>query len=422
MKLAYKKSYQMSELRVLKGGGNACALLSKAPGRKDHVIRISGAPGGFEDAQTLMRLQRVLKWGVPIVFEVKQLRYDELDNEIIDLLDHVKCSDLKQRWQLEKPVITFTEIEYADSGELDKVPKDELVRVTYLLLGLLYAAQYNLHFEHGDLTPWNVVLDRDDDGYLVPKIIDMDFASFHGFEQSDRYLGSYYVRPLEFTTRNVPSTQRKVLGAVDTWAVGIFLLGQFVGRDRSAYITYWDPSIANELGLRYDDDNRIEANTHYLTAAFHAVLFGQFIESYGVFKEDDESTKYLTRAKVFYESVRRVYGQRLSRLPHEQLTLLRQLLHPNPLERVFHYDYARYLDMAFFQSVSKDLFTSKIRPLVKYTGRKRPLTNSKPVDQLVQTYYSIGVEMRCHQCATGIASHADLDANSLLCGACVSIN
>jgi hypothetical protein len=419
---------------AISAGGWACTLKVVVDDEHEpYVVRITANPDALEDIALHSQLDGIFQWGsARLIGEPQQCKpLDIPDVYVAAMNTNPRCAAHLQTW-FDRPLrttITMYQMEYADVGQFNDVNvaqhDDIFRRLVFLLIGLLYAGQWRIGFEHGDLTGSNILIGRgddDDDGDIVPKIIDFDFASHGGAHNNpDRRLGSYHVLPYEFAATQQPTAIRTVLGAVDVWALGMCVFSKLISNN--AYAAHYSSLV--KLKFHRNIDKKLDGPmlTFYTMCALHSLLSGLDYETTyaNYFKPRDvwDARSLGAVRRHVMKAARGQFGPAIEAILPDARELLLRMLHLDPMKRVFNGDMYRYFQMAYFTNVldTQALLGRYIFKL--FSGANvMPNTMVRPVKAQIRAAHEFGLALRCGQCRDADADYLNEQLGMLVCNEC----
>lgn len=426
------------EYEPLRAGGNACVLKSK-----DNltILRISTVKADHAEDQT--RVHEALPWFVPsveILYEYDS--YAEFlrngGKSLERIMNQVEdCDENIQHFIDGKHQIRITRMPFIQGTTMNKFAakfpgNTNLKHLAFRMLIGLYVLQRETGFEHGDMTGGNVMIAMP--GVMTgftPMLIDFDFAKFFPQISGTRDLGTYHLRPLEFTSHDKVGdlSVYKVRGAVDLWALGINLLGIILtGSTEAIYIS---PSERESLDIqnlsdKLDDEIVNQILQHFAVCAIHALLMKKDVATYPIHRDFDLSIDQLwplesreNARNTIFRKFRQVFGDKIATISPDVLTLLKRLLHTDPNQRTFRGQVAKYFDMQCFAELQdkEDIITRFVRPHLTRLRRDAPLPEiGNNMMGQIRNIYALGLA-RCADCSAPPV-YFDTHRENLVCASC----
>jgi serine/threonine protein kinase len=300
----------------------------------------------------------------------------------------------------------------------EKTKAHDHKRFIFLAIGLLYAASWRLGFQHSDLTPWNLLVHLDDEKNIFPWLIDFDMSTFAPDAPES---GSYYVAPIEWFL-TPPGTKSAVPYAYDIWSLGMCFLGKLLAKtSEKVAIAAFPKSPASDSLPNYAQLEREyeQLFTYYRICCFHALLHGRPINSYRLQdrnrwrfpQTNQELEAYRTS---FMVQIQNEYRDAITlRVTAAEKTLLHQMLHIDPSERIYRGEMFRYFFLPYFSPIdAANLLNRYIMPIL---GMQRlPNVLERPFEAQVRALVAAGIEPQCGHCGRA-AHYVDVAGRAFFC-------
>ena len=421
---------------AITAGGFACTLLSDEgpPQGTQVVVRITQWAGVDAHVANHRALTEVIPWGVPKLVGAPPTNYATIADLPRNYLEAMQkqpaCGAKLEQWRSaaeagDNTPITVYRMEYANRGTFatyqwsnyaDRVL--DAKRFTFLAIGLIYAANWRLGFQHSDLTPTNLLVHHDDEGMGVPIpwLIDFDLATFG----APRKIGSLYVAPPEVFLQplGVAPAAPPVPCSYDIWSLGMCLLAKAItpiGAPRLANAQ----AIVMETYPGLQDPRYIRTFTYYVICCFHSLLTGRHIDRYQLISNERHllpipDDRLVACRTQFYDTVQAKYGDGFVRLHKDLRELLLRMLDVDPEARVFGGDMNSYFYEPYF-TLLKDRSGLIARYIIPILGiAPMPNVMRRPIVDQVQALVAAGMELQCGYCG-GRAHYVDMQLRGWVC-------